>query len=104
MLREAKPYWVNITGLFLLSLASTPLSLLVPLPLKIAVDSVLGTHPLPGFLQAILPDTATSSRAGLLGVAVSLMVAIALLTQVQVLAISVLRLHTGQQLLLAFRA
>ena len=104
MLREAKPYWVHITGLFLLSLASAPLSLLGPLPLKIAVDSVLGTHPLPGFLQAILPDTATSSRAALLGVAVGLMIAITLLTQLQMLAASVLRVHTGQQLLLAFRA
>jgi ATP-binding cassette, subfamily B, bacterial len=34
-----------------LSLISTPVALLTPLPLKIVVDSVLGDKPLPGFMQ-----------------------------------------------------
>ncbi len=47
LLRQARPYWPYIGGIFLLSLLSSPLSLLTPLPLKIAVDSVIGSHPLP---------------------------------------------------------
>ena len=42
LLRQARPYWLHIAGILLLDLLSTPLALLTPLPLKIAVDSVLG--------------------------------------------------------------
>src|SRR5439155_124215 len=41
VLREARPCWPFIGGLFLLSLLASPLALLAPLPLKIAVDSVI---------------------------------------------------------------
>ena len=37
----AKPYWGHIIGLFGLSLASTPLALLEPIPLKIVIDNVV---------------------------------------------------------------
>jgi len=53
--RQARPYRPHIGCLFLLSLLSTPLALLTPLPLKIAVDSVIGSQPLPGYL-AVLPQ------------------------------------------------
>ena len=41
---EARPYWPHILGIFLLSLLSTPLTLLTPLPFKIVVDSVIGSY------------------------------------------------------------
>jgi len=37
-LREARPFWPHLAGLFALSLAATPLTLLNPMPLKIVVD------------------------------------------------------------------
>ena len=37
LLRQARPYWLHIAGVFLVSLLSTPLALLTPLALKIAV-------------------------------------------------------------------
>ena len=40
LLRQARPYWLHIAGILLLSLLSTPFALLTPLPLKIAVDSL----------------------------------------------------------------
>src|SRR6266852_9965115 len=45
LLGEARPYWPHIAGIFLLSLLSTPLALLLPFPLKLAVDSVIGANP-----------------------------------------------------------
>ena len=48
MALQARPYWPNILGIFLLSLLSTPLTLLTPLPLKIVIDNVIGSRPLPG--------------------------------------------------------
>ena len=59
--RQARPYRPHIGGLFLLGLLSTPLALLTPLPLKIAVDSVIGSHPLPRFLDALLPAAAAAA-------------------------------------------
>ena len=102
--RQARPYRPHIGCLFLLSLLSTPLALLTPLPLKIAVDSVIGSHPLSRFLDALLPASATHSKAAMLILVAGLLVAIALLSQLQVLASSLLHTYTGEKLVLSFRA
>src|SRR5712671_6398270 len=81
--QEARPYWLHLTGIFLLSLLSSPFALFSPLPLKIAVDSVLDHRPLPRFLQAWLPQGVTESPTGLLVLAVGLLVGVAVLTQVR---------------------
>src|SRR5262245_12364255 len=47
VLREARPHLAKIAGIFALDLLASPLGLLTPLPLKIAVDSAIGGHPLP---------------------------------------------------------
>src|SRR6266436_6260949 len=60
LVRQARPYRGHLVGVFLLSTLASPISQLIPLPLKIAVDSALGDHPLPSFL-AILPGTAIHS-------------------------------------------
>src|SRR5207245_5754009 len=49
--RQAAASWHLVAVLFLVSLLASPLALLAPLPLKIAVDSVLGSRPLPGLLE-----------------------------------------------------
>jgi ATP-binding cassette subfamily B protein len=87
----------------LLSLLSTPLALLTPLPLKIAVDSAIGSHPLPGFLDALLPGAVTHSSAAILVLAVGLTLAIGLLSEVQELAEEVLREYAGGKLILSLR-
>ena len=103
LLLEARPCWPHIFALFLLSLLSIPLSLLTPLPLKLVVDSVVGSHPLPLFLQALGLD-ARQDRESVLLFSVGLIVAIALLSGLQALANSRLRTQAGEQLLLSFRA
>jgi ATP-binding cassette subfamily B protein len=104
LLGQARPYWPHLGGLFLLSLLSSPLALLTPLPLKMAVDSVVGSHrQIPGPLAALLPAAATRSHTALLVVAAVLFVMIALLTQLQQLGSSVLSAYTGEKLVLGFR-
>src|SRR3989475_4059300 len=103
LLRQAGPYWLHITAIFLIDLLAAPLALLTPVPLKIAVDSVLGSHPLPSVLQ-VLPRAATGSDAARLLLVAGLMVAIALLSQIQALGSSLLRTYTGEKLVLDFRA
>src|SRR6266568_657653 len=104
LLGQARPYWLHLGGLFLLSLLASPLALLTPLPLKMAVDSVVGSpRQIPGPLAALLPAAVTRSHTALLVVAAVLFVLIALLTQLQQLGSSVLSSYTGEKLVLDFR-
>ncbi|MDQ3929826.1 MAG: ABC transporter ATP-binding protein/permease [Chloroflexota bacterium] len=104
LLRQARPYWLHIGGVFLLSLLSTPLALLIPLPLKIAVDSVIDSQPLPGYLDAVLPGAVTRSDTAMLILVIGFFVGIALLVELQKLVSSVLRTYAGEKLVLGFRA
>ena len=103
LLHHTWPYWPYILGIFLLDLVATPLALLGPVPLKIAVDTVVGSQPLPPLLQAVLPDPETHSKLLLLSVAVGLLVCVVFLTHLQALGSYVLRTHTGEWLTLHFR-
>jgi ATP-binding cassette, subfamily B, bacterial len=81
-----------------------PLALLGPVPLKIAVDTVVGSQPLPPLLRGLLPAPETHAKLLLLGVAAGLLVCIVFLTHLQALGSYVLRTHTGEWLTLHFRA
>src|SRR5205085_6615504 len=102
LMREARGYWPHIGAVFVISMLAAPLALLTPVPLKIAVDSVLGSHPVPGFLDAILPGTTHSDTALLVALAV-MFAAIAVLTQIQDMGNNLLQTYTGEKLLLRFR-
>ena len=104
LVREARPYWGHFLGILLLSLMSAPLALLAPLPLKIAVDNVLDDHPLPRFLEAVLPAGMAHSPGALLGIAVALVLAVALLGQLRDFACSLLGTYVGERMLRGFRA
>ena len=104
LVEEARPYWAHVAGLLALSLLSAPIKLLTPLPLKIAVDSVIGSRPVPDVLVALLPPAVTSSGTGLLVLVAALVLVIAALGQLQDLGTSLLRTYTGERLVLGFRA
>jgi ATP-binding cassette subfamily B protein len=104
LVRQAQPSLPHIVVLLLLGLLSTPLALLTPLPLKIAVDSVIGSRPLPGFLDALLPDAAAGSSTVILILAAGLIVAVTLLSELVDLASSLLSAYTGEKLVLDLRA
>jgi len=104
LLRLARPYWGHIAAVFLVGLAAAPLALLAPLPLKIAVDTGLGDHPLPDFLDALLPAAVPRAGLALLPLAAGLMLAVALASHLQALAHSLLSTYTGEKMVLAFRA
>jgi ATP-binding cassette, subfamily B, bacterial len=102
--RQARSSWPHISALFLVSLLASPLALLTPLPLKIAVDSVLGSHPLPGFLAGVVPAAVTRSPTLLLVFVAALALLIALLSQLQALTSKYLTAVAGERLVLDFRA
>src|SRR5688572_3374307 len=104
VLVETRAYRLRIALLMLLGFVSTLLALLAPLPLKIAVDTVLGGAPLPSILQTVVPAGAVQSEVGLLLVPVVLLLVIALLSQFQALASSLLRVSTAERIAMGFRA
>jgi ATP-binding cassette subfamily B protein len=101
---EARPFSLHIAGLLVLSVLSALFTLLIPLPLKIAVDNVIGSHPLPGLLDTVLPSAVSRSSTGVLVFAVGFLVVIMLLKQLEQFASLVLSTYAGQKLLLSFRA
>jgi ATP-binding cassette subfamily B protein len=76
--------------------------LLLPIPLAIAVGLV-DSDGAPGWLDALLPDSFTSSDFRLLVVAVVLQVTVVVAGGVHELVTYVLSTHTGERLTLAFR-
>src|SRR5215813_3585040 len=103
LLRQSRPYWLYILVLFLLSLLSTPLALLTPLPLKIVVDSVVGSQPMPRPLELILSAVATNTSTSRLVLAAVLVIAIPLLNEFLGAGGSLLRTYTGEKLVMDFR-
>jgi len=101
---EARRFWPHIAGLFALSLLNAPLTLLNPLPLKIAVDSVLGSHGLPVWLAVLLPAGTMSSDWSAVMLVAGLIVLLALAKQLLDLSFVILRSYAAEQLVLAFRA
>src|SRR5881628_1453399 len=81
--QQIRPFWRHLAGLLVLSLLAPPLALLTPLPVKIAVDSIIGQQPLPGLLNAMLPEGWQNSPATLLLLAVGLIMAVAVLSQLR---------------------
>jgi ATP-binding cassette subfamily B protein len=83
LLAGSWPYRAQLAALFAIGLVQTPIAILTPLPLKLAVDSALGQVPLPAWLRPLgtghSPELALAAAAGLL-------VAVALLRQLQSLA------------------
>src|SRR2546426_9353962 len=67
LLRQARPYWLHLAGLFGIGLLASPLALLDPVPLKIVFDSVLGSHPLPVFVRVVLPSAGVGAAPGGVG-------------------------------------
>jgi len=101
LLAQARPYWLHLASILVLDFTAVPLALLAPVPLKIAIDSAIGDHPLPWPLAAI--GAPPGPQAALLS-AVALVLGIALLTEAQKYLTWMLQAYTGERLVLEFRA
>lgn len=102
ILLQTRGCWPHLALISALSLLSLPFTLLSPLPLKIAVDGLMGQPSLPGFLARFIhiPHSPEAS----LGVAIGLLLVIAILINGQGLASWWLQTYTGEKLVWDFRA
>jgi len=88
----------------LLNLLAAPLTLLAPVPLKIAVDNVIAGRPLPAPVAVLLPAGVTGRTYALLAVAALLLVLVVLLTALQDAATDLLSTLVGERVTLGFRS
>jgi len=101
---QLRPYRMPLVLVIVVDLLSVPIMLLTPLPLAIAVDYAVSGRPLPGWAAGWLPAAVTSSPADMLALAVGLVIAIALLGQLQRNGAWLLQSWVGERVVLAFRA
>src|SRR6266403_4869789 len=102
VIAQSRSCWLHLLGIATLSLFSMPLALLSPLPLRVAVDSVIGRQPVPSALHSLLPFLSQSVTG--LALAICLLLLIALLTNLQGLFSWWLQSHTGEKLVWDFRS
>jgi hypothetical protein len=103
LILQARPFWGRISFIYLLNFLAIPLALLTPLPLMLAVDSVIGTKPLPEFLQLIMPNSLANGY-GLLLAIIAFTLLLALLGQLQSLLLLAMQTEAGEKMVLQFRA
>src|SRR5688572_844211 len=102
--RISRPYWPHLLGLFALTLLAVPLTLLGPLPLKLAVDYGLGDAPPPALLRPLVDALQMDAWRGILIVAVGLMLLVTIVSQLQQLSKSLLNTYVATKLVLRFRS
>src|SRR5689334_829897 len=99
----ARPSYAHLVGIFILGLISVPISILMPLPLKIAVDSVIGNHPLPPGLNHFVPARFVGTEMANLAVVMIVLIGLAVISNLQTLASWLLQTYTGERLVFELR-
>src|SRR3989441_2158052 len=80
VLSDLRPYWRSIVVAWIISLSTIPITLITPLPIKLLVDSVIGSQPLPGYLTVLAQ---TASRDYVLWLAIGILLGSAVLAYLQ---------------------
>jgi len=80
VLSDLRPYWRSIVVAWIISLSTIPITLITPLPIKLLVDSVIGSQPLPGYLTVL---TQSASRDYVLWLAIGILLGSAVLAYLQ---------------------
>jgi ATP-binding cassette subfamily B protein len=103
ILKHARPFWGQLIGLFIVNLLATPLALLAPIPLKILIDTGFGNHAMPGFILLFFENGHVFSFQQIAILSATLVVIIALITNIHVLIQWLASTYTGEKLVLNFR-
>src|SRR5579885_1517555 len=98
--RETHGFWPHLAAILLLGLLEAPLGLLVPLPMKVILDSVLGAAPAPAWLD---PALFGLTREALFPLAIGLAVLFSVLTLGHRTGEWLFREWTAERMVHAFR-
>src|SRR5262245_37458086 len=101
--REARPWWGHVLALLGVSALAAPLLLLMPVPVQIGIDHVVGARPLPAWLSALVPDAWEGSPTALLLAAAVLQVVLGALVHGQAVAQWTYSAWVANRMVLDFR-
>ena len=73
-LADLRPYLWSVVALLLISLTAVPITLITPLPIKLLVDSVLGSLPLAGYLGVLSPVGTVLSKNSILWLTIGILI------------------------------
>src|SRR5205809_1121974 len=82
-LHEMRPYRWSVALLFLASLSAAPLAIITPLPLKLVVDNIVGSQPLPGYLSIFVRDPSLVSKDSIIALAIGILLGGTVLSYLQ---------------------
>ena len=103
LFREMRPYVPSIAMLFLVSLAAVPLTLITPLPIKLILDNVILSQPLPSYLTFLSGNPSAVPEGTVVALALGILVAGTILTYLQNLANIWLTNRVGNRMTLDMR-
>lgn len=90
-------------SILILSLSSVPITLITPFPVKILVDNVIGSQPLPSYLALLDPFRSVVSKSYFVGLAISILLGVAALTYLQNLVSTWYSTKIGNRMTLGVR-
>lgn len=102
-IKEARPYWLHISIIFLLTLLTIPIALIKPLTLKVLIDNGFGNHPIPGYIKVFFPSNYEFTFFSIVAIAAGSVIVIALVEQAIMITSWILSTFTGEKLVLDFR-
>jgi ATP-binding cassette, subfamily B, bacterial len=100
---HARPYWLSMIVLFILTLLATPIALMKPLGMKIVIDSAFGSEPLPHFITTFFPEGFVFTFHPIIIIAVALMIIVAIIENINGYILWLLSTYAGEKLVLNFR-
>ncbi|WP_163719834.1 ABC transporter ATP-binding protein [Mycolicibacterium psychrotolerans] len=93
-----RPYRWLVAGIFAVLCVQIAMGLAAPWPLKVVLDSVVGDHPLPGWLHGLLqPILGGESRMHIAGLAAIMVIAIAVIAAIATYVANYLTETVGQR-------
>jgi ATP-binding cassette, subfamily B, bacterial len=103
LLSYLKPYSFRLAGLVSLSVLAAPIALCMPLPIKMIVDHVIGSVPVPEWLTFFFPQSMADSKTGIFILSLSLLLFFTLLNLLVQLGSWVLGESLGEKITLDLR-
>lgn len=99
ILELIRPYRWLVAGIFGVLLIQIAMGLAAPWPLKVVLDSVVGDHPLPGWLHGLLqPMLGGEGRMHIAGLAAIMVIVIAVISALATYAANYLTETVGQRI------
>jgi ATP-binding cassette subfamily B protein len=101
---QVSAFRFSLLSVLLVGLLAMPIALALPLPLKIVIDNVLGSQPVPDFLRTLLPDQWVDDKNSLFVVSLVLMLVVSIVNYVQGQGLWLLSEVTGERMVLRLRS